>query len=376
MCPVRYITKISRVSQIEIGEQNKLERVTQKFAFRSNDYYLGLIDWSDKHDPIRRIIIPDVCELQQWGYLDPSHEADYTPVPGLQHKYRDTALLILNDMCGGFCRFCFRKRLFINHGEEVTRDTSHALDYIRNHPEISNVLLTGGDPLLLSTSKIEKVIRALREIEHVRIIRIGSKLPAFNPFRILEDPSLLEMISRYSRFDKRIYVMVQFNHPNEITEASMKAVGSLIDAGAIVCNQTPLIRGVNNDPQVIEDLFRKLSFIGAVPYYVFQCRPTLGNKAYAVPICEGFSIFEEGRMRVSGLAKRARFVMSHATGKIEVLGLSKDFIYVHYYRCVDSENSGHVLTLHRDPNAYWFEDLEEVVREYEEETLPRFSFNI
>ena len=142
-----YITSIKRLTELTPEEHVELAPVAAKFVFRSNSYYQQLIDWDDPDDPIRRIIIPLGGELENWGRLDASDEVSYTVVPGLEHKYSDTALLLANDACGGYCRFCFRKRLFMEDNDEVVRDISQGLEYIRQHPEISNVLLTGGDPL-------------------------------------------------------------------------------------------------------------------------------------------------------------------------------------------------------------------------------------
>ncbi|MDP6737271.1 MAG: KamA family radical SAM protein, partial [Nitrospinaceae bacterium] len=145
----KYLTKLEQVPQLRPDEREELEEVGQKFVFRSNDYYQSLIDWSDPEDPIRRIVIPDVRELDEWGQLDASNEEKYTKVKGLEHKYTSTALLLVNEVCAAYCRFCFRKRLFMNENEEVTKDVSEGIEYIRRHPEISNVLLTGGDPLIM-----------------------------------------------------------------------------------------------------------------------------------------------------------------------------------------------------------------------------------
>lgn len=357
--PVKYYTSLKHIPYLTEEEKSRLQKVTEKFPFRANDYYLGLINWDDPNDPIRRIIIPCESELEKWGKLDASNEAKYTVAPGVEHKYRDTVLFLVSDVCGSFCRFCFRKRLFMHlkDKKELVRDYSAGINYIKQHPEITNVLLTGGEPLLLSTHKLERIISALREIDHVGIIRIGTKIPVFNPYRILEDPSLLEMINKYSRPEKRIYVVVQINHPREITELALKAIDQLFRAGAVLINQTPLIRGVNDDPDVLAELFRKLSFIGVSPYYLFQCRPTLGNKPYALPIVEGYKIFEKAKTKVSGLAKRARYSMSHATGKIEILGVDNEYIYLRYHRAAQPKNRSRFVIAERDDNAYWFDDL-------------------
>ncbi|RLB77421.1 MAG: KamA family radical SAM protein, partial [Deltaproteobacteria bacterium] len=197
MANAKYVSNIDKLNCISEEEKTLLRRVTDRYIFRSNDYYLGLIDWSDPHDPIRRLIFPSLEELEPWGYLDPSDEGKYTILPGLQHKYRSTALLLASKVCGGICRYCFRKRLFLSRQSDILRDFQAALEYIKSHPEITNVLLTGGDPLMLSTPKLEHYIEGLFSVPHVRTVRIGTKLLSFNPFRVLDDPSLPEMISRF-----------------------------------------------------------------------------------------------------------------------------------------------------------------------------------
>ena len=356
----KYITKINKIEGLSPIERENLTKVTDKFQFRSNEYYLSLINFDDPKDPIRRIIIPDLDELTDWGTLDASHEELYTKAPGLQHKYTPTALLLVNDICGGFCRFCFRKRLFIGGNEEVVRDISGGLEYIRKHPEITNVLLTGGDPLLLSTAKLEKVIKQVREIDHVKIIRIGTKMPAFYPMRITQDPSLLEMIKKYSTKDKRIYMMLHFNHPRELTPEAVSSLNMLRSAGALTVNQTPMIRGVNDDPETLAELFRALSFVGVPPYYIFQCRPVVGNEMYAVKVEQAFELFEEAKSLVSGLAKRARFTMSHETGKIEVVGKRGGYTYFKYHQAVNRDDFNRLIVCESNPNAYWFDDYEPI----------------
>lgn len=355
----KYITKLDQVPQLTDAERKRLSPVAEKFVFRTNDYYQNLIDWSDPNDPIRALVVPVESELEEWGRLDASFEQAYTPVPGVEHKYQDTALLLVNDVCGAYCRYCFRKRLFMDDNDEVVRDVSGGLDYIREHTEISNVLLTGGDPLIMSTSKLEPIIRQLREIRHVQIIRIGSKMPAFNPFRIIDDPSLLEMISTYSTPEKRIYIMAHFNHPRELTAEAQQGIDLLLRSGGVVVNQSPLIRGINDDGGTLAKLFAKLSFMGVPPYYIFQCRPTEGNKAYSAPIEEAYAIFLEAQNRVSGLARRARFSMSHRTGKIEVAAMTSDHIVFKYHRAADPANAGRVMIFERNPQAHWFNDYPE-----------------
>lgn len=360
----KYLTKLGQIPQLSQENIKALEPVSEQFIFRTNEYYQSLIDWDDPDDPIRKIVVPDVSELNEWGRLDASDEESYTVAHGIEHKYDSTALLLVNEVCAAYCRFCFRKRLFMDENDEVTKDISEGLAYIREHPEINNVLLTGGDPLIMSTSKLEPIIRQVREIDHVKIIRIGTKIPAFNPMRIYNDDSLRAMFEKYSLPEKRIYVMAHFNHPRELTEEAVRGLNFLMRSGSIVVNQTPMIAGVNDDPQILSELMNRLSFMGVPPYYVFHCRPTLGNRPYTLPIEKAYEIFELARMRGSGLAKRARFVMSHSTGKIEIIGLSARNIYFKYQRAAENRNSSRFIVYRRNPEAFWFDDYHELVDDY------------
>jgi lysine 2,3-aminomutase len=354
---VKYVKKVADLSNVPPDARAVLAEVSKRYVFRANDYYLGLIDWTDPADPIRQLIIPRVEELSDWGRLDASNERSITVARGVQHKYPHTVLLLVNEVCGAYCRYCFRKRLFMNDNDEASLDVEPGLDYIRTHSEVTNVLLTGGDPLIMSTRRILEIIGELRAIPHVRIVRIGSKMPAFNPWRILDDPELVAGLAKASTPEKRVYLMAHFDHPRELTEPAIEGLNTLIRAGVICVNQCPLIRGVNDDPEVLAEMYRTLSFIGVPPYYLFQGRPTAGNEPYEVPIVEGYRIFEEAKRRVSGLAKRARFCMSHATGKIEIVGVDAERIYLRYHRAKNPADEGRFIVCHRDDEAYWLDQL-------------------
>jgi len=360
----KFISNIDKLNEISRDEKDALKQVTSRYIFRSNTYYLGLIDWSDPADPIRRLIFPDLEELEPWGSVDPSNEQDYTIMPGLQHKYRSTALLLVSKVCGGICRYCFRKRLFLGKQADILRDFPAALNYIKQHREITNVLLTGGDPLMLATRKLEQYLDALFALSHIKIVRIGTKMLSFNPFRVLEDPSLLDMIRRYTKRDRRVYVVAHFTHPREFTSEAAKAVGLLQGSGAVLINQCPMIKGVNDDPGILAQLFQTMASCGIPPYYVFQCRPALGNKPYAVPIERGYEIFETAKAQVSGLTKRARFVMSHHTGKVELVGKTEQFVFFKYHRAAKEEDSGRFLIMRCNPSAYWLDDYTKLVDDY------------
>ena len=364
----KYLSTISELDNL-VGltskERDAMETVSDSFPFRSNEYYLSLIDWKDGHDPLRRIVIPDTSELSGGGCLDPSCEKDFTRKPGLQHKYSQTGLLLLTDVCGGICRFCFRKRLFMGSERETIKDVSEGIEYIREHTEITDVLLTGGDPLTLETSKLESILRQLREIDHVNIIRIGSKMLAYNPHRILDDPDLCNVLSRYSIPEKRIYLMAHFNHSRELTDESIRAAHELQKAGVLVVSQTPILNGINSEPEIFTDLFRKLSFAGISPYYIFQCRPSIGNRIFQVPVEQSYEIIQKSWQACSGLAKRARFVMSHATGKIEVVGKTAGQVFMRYHQSADPANIGKFMVFRSNPVARWFDDYRHILTDFE-----------
>ncbi len=362
--PVKWINSLDEVSGLTKEEKEKLKEVTKHFRFFANDYYLSLIDWNDPKDPIRRLIIPSLEELEAWGDFDPSGEAHYMPVPGVEHKYGTVALFLSSAACGGLCRYCFRKRIFYEGKGEKLVDLDKAIEYVKEHKEITNVLLSGGDPLMLSNDRIDEILTRLREIEHVKIIRFGTRIPVYNPYRILEDDELINILKKHNRPDSRIYFITHFMHVKELTDVAIKAIDKLLTTGIIMANQTPMIRGVTDNHEWLAALFEKLSHIGVPPYYVFQCRPTIGNKTYAVPIEEGYQIFERAKSLVSGLAKRARFAMSHKLGKVEIVGLTDEHVFFKFLRAHNRQNSSKFFIAKRNPNAYWLDDYEEIVKEF------------
>lgn len=357
---VKYITNPKKIPNIDAKSAEIIEKISKKFVFRANDYYLSLINWEDENDPIKQLIIPRIEELDEWGTLDASSEKSYTRAKGCQHKYLDTALLLVNEVCGAYCRYCFRKRLFMNDNDEASLDVAEGIDYIATHKEITNVLLTGGDPMIMNTKKILDIIGRLNKIPHIGIIRIGTKMTAFNPFRFTDDMELLNGLTESNENGKTVYIINHFDHPVELTAEAKKALKTLRKSGCITLNQCPIIKGVNDNPMVLTKLFRELSFIGVPQYYLFQGRPTKGNEPYKVPITRGYEIFEESKKHISGVAKRVRYAMSHKTGKIEIVGLDENLIYLKYHRAIDKENLGKILLYERNDDAYWLDDLQQV----------------
>lgn len=355
---VKYVRSLDAVPDIPAEERARLEPVAERYVFRANDYYLGLIDWSDPSDPIRQLIIPREGELTDWGTLDASNEQAVTVVRGVQHKYADTVLLLCNEVCGAYCRYCFRKRLFMDENDEVVNDVSEGLAYIAENPGVANVLLTGGDPLLMSTRRIVGILEALGRIPHVKIIRIGSKMPAFDPWRLVRDRELQDAFRRLSTSRRRVYLMAHFDHPRELTPEAVTGLDCFLRCGVMCVNQCPLIKGVNDDAAVLAELCGRLATIGCPQYYVFQGRPTEGNEPYEVPIVRGWHIFSEALMHGSGLARRARFVMSHETGKIEILAVDARHIYLRYHRARDATFRSQFMIYKRNDDARWLDELE------------------
>ncbi|MFO8051422.1 MAG: KamA family radical SAM protein [Thermoplasmatota archaeon] len=357
----RYLHRIEDVSSLSDDEKKRLKNVTEKYSFYANEYYLSLIDWDDPEDPIRKIIIPEEGEISNGGSLDPSNEKSFTVAKGMEHKYGPTALILASRACGGVCRFCFRKRIFMPQNVDAIPDLSSAYEYLRKHTEINNVLITGGDPLVLPTKFLENMLEEIYSMDHIRFARIGTKMVVYNPFRILEDPSLSDMIKRFSKYNRKLYFITDINHPRELTKRAIRAISTLKEAGGALSNQTPLLKGINDNKETLKDLFNKLASVGVPPYYVFQCRPTVGNRPFSVPVEEGYRLFEEAKAELSGLAKRSRFIMSHTTGKVEIVALTDENIIFKYHNAAHEENDSRVLVYKRNPEALWLDDYTELV---------------
>ena len=355
----KYVTKLDQISELTTEDKSALQVVTDKFVFRSNTYYNSLIDWNDPNDPIRKIVIPSESELSEYGQLDASLDTQNQVGDGIEHKYPDSALLLVNKVCGAYCRYCYRKRIFMAGNDEVSNDMTDAIAYIKDHPEINNVILSGGDPLIMKTDKIEKIIASLREIDHVNTIRIGSKMVAFNPFRILDDEKFHNMIRKYSTKEKRIYIMAQFNHPRELTEPAINAVNLLYELGARVLNQSPILKGVNDNVETLNLLFNKLASIGVQPYTILICRPEEGNLDYSIPIETALKIFTKAKYNCSGLARTAKLIMVPHLGKIEILGVKGDEILFRIHRPTDKGSEGKIIGFKRKPDALWWSDFAE-----------------
>ncbi len=271
------------------------ERLNTLFHIRINPYYLSLIRYPG--DPIWLQCIPDEKELEENEFPeDPLNEDVDSPVPSITHRYPDRVLFLTTSQCSMYCRFCTRKRKVGDSDKISMKFIQNGLDYIRAHPEIRDVILSGGDPLMLTDYMLEKVLKGLRDIPHVEIIRLGTKMPCVLPQRIT--PKFIEMIKQYHP----IYVNTHFNHPWECTPEAKKACDMLEDAGCPVGNQAVLMKGVNDDPDVMLELMRKLLAMRVRPYYIYQADITKSANHFRTPISKGLEIMDKLRGHTSGLA--------------------------------------------------------------------------
>jgi lysine 2,3-aminomutase len=271
------------------------ERLNTLFHIRINPYYLSLIRYPG--DPIWLQCIPDEKELEENNFPeDPLNEDADSPVPSITHRYPDRVLFLTTSQCSMYCRFCTRKRKVGDSDKISMKFIQNGLDYIRSHTEIRDVILSGGDPLMLTDYMLEKILKGLREIPHIEIIRLGTKMPCVLPQRIT--PKLIEMLKKYHP----IYVNTHFNHPWECTPEARKACAMLADAGCPVGNQTVLMKGVNDDPDVMLELMRKLLAMRVRPYYIYQADITKSANHFRTPVSKGLEIMDKLRGHTSGLA--------------------------------------------------------------------------
>lgn len=270
--------------------------VVEKYPMLINPYYLSLV--KKKNDAIWKQCIPDKKELSDpKGLEDPLCEEKDSPVQGLTHRYPDRVLLLVSNSCAMYCRFCTRKRKVGHEERTITKEQiAKGIEYISKHPEVRDVIVSGGDPLMLSDNFLEWVLKELRKIPHVEIIRIGTRIPVVLPHRIT--PELAEMIKRYHP----VYINTHFNHPDEITAESSKACNMLADAGIPLGNQTVLLKGINDNPLVMRELMKKLLTIRVRPYYIYQADLVKGSNHFRTSVKTGVEIIKNIRGWTSGLA--------------------------------------------------------------------------
>lgn len=294
---IKTAEKLKEIFDITQPEFEQLIKVSEKFRFAITPYYLSLIQNFNKSDPIYLQCIPQIDELYYGGKIDPMNESNNNPAGTITRRYPDRVILNVTNSCASFCRHCQRRRnigekdIYINEAS-----LEESFEYIKSHPEIRDVLITGGDPLTLSDSCIENILIKIRSIETVEIIRIGTRIPVTLPQRITSE--LITILKKYGP----IYMNTQFNHPSEITEESSKACLDLAENGIILGNQMVFLKNINTDYYTLQLLNQLLLNIKVRPYYIFHPKDVIGTKHFSVSIAEGIRVYEQLRGNTSGLA--------------------------------------------------------------------------
>jgi len=343
-------------------ELHAIEATKGIFRWNITPYYASLMDSDDPRCPIRQQVVPQGTESMPdiVGVIDPLEEVAHSPVKNLIHNYKDRVAFCVTAECAIYCRYCLRKRMVGDAEQFMNKaELQEAIDYIAAHPEIRDVLLTGGDPLIFNDKNLEWIIKRLRAIPHVGIIRLGSRLPVTLPYRITD--SLCQMLEQYHP----IWLNTHFNHPKELTADAAAACEKLLRAGVPVGNQTVLLRGINDSIETLKKLFEGLVEMRVRPYYLYQAQLIGGTAAFRTSIEKGMKIMEALRGRTSGFAL-PDYILDTPFGKVPlnrsyVLGRSGDHVIMNTYqeKCwaepnplVEGENPGYTL-----PEIEWPEGI-------------------
>ena len=294
---IETLEDLKKYVKLTAEEEEGVRKTLSTLRMAITPYYLSLIDPNDPHDPVRRQCIPTALETHQAAadLLDPLHEDEDSPTPGLTHRYPDRVLFLITDMCSMYCRHCTRRRFAGQTDNECGPDRiEKALEYIEKTESVRDVLLSGGDALMVSDKKLEYIISRLRQIPHVEIVRLGTRTPVVCPQRIT--PELCDMLKKYHP----VWINTHFNHPNEVTAESRRACEMLANAGVPLGNQSVLLRGVNDCVHVMKNLVHELVKMRVRPYYIYQCDLSMGLEHFRTPVSKGIEIIEGLRGHTSG----------------------------------------------------------------------------
>lgn len=293
------IDDLRKYIDLDIDEEHVIDNVLKDFRMAITPYYLTLMNPENKKDPVRLQAVPALEEMHVGLHDldDPLHEDGDSVVPGLTHRYPDRVLFLITDMCSMYCRHCTRRR-FAGQKDTGSKmdNVDKAIEYIRNHPEVNDVLLSGGDALLVSDARLEYIISELRKIDHVGVIRLGSRTPVVMPQRITQE--LVDMLKKYHP----IWINTHFNHSKELTLEAKKAIDLMVNAGIPVGNQSVLLKGVNDCVNVMKKLVKRLIVLRVRPYYIYQCDLSKGIEHFRTPVSKGIEIIEGLRGHISGIA--------------------------------------------------------------------------
>jgi len=296
---VSTVEGLEKIIPLTPTEKKDISKAIKFSKFIVPPYYLSLIDRSNPECPIKLSAIPRVAELERGmgERPDPLAEDRDSPAPRLVHRYPDRVLFLVSEVCSMYCRFCTRRRLVLDRtAEELDSEHDEAIEYIKKHPEIRDVILSGGDALMLNEKQLEKILKRLRSIPHVEIIRVASRIPCVLPMRITD--SLCEMLAKYHP----IYFMTHFNHPYEVTWHTHRACEKITNAGMPLMNQSVLLKKINSDPYIMKKLVHELLKMRVTPYYIYQCDLAEGIEHFRTTVSRGVEIMEHLRGHTSGIA--------------------------------------------------------------------------
>lgn len=329
-------------------ERKKFNITLRKFPLSITPYYISLIDIDDyKNDPVflQSFPSPEELKIEHCDMMDPLHEDKDSPVPGITHRYPDRVLFHVSNLCSMYCRHCTRKRKV---GDKDSIPSMHQLEqgieYIRKTPQVRDVLLSGGDPFMLSDEKLDWILSRLREIKHVEVLRIGTRMPVVLPYRITNN--LVNMLKKHHP----LWINTHFNHPRELTDSSKKALAMLADAGIPLGNQSVLLAGINDCPRLIKTLNQKLVKNRVRPYYLYQCDLSEGLSHFRTPVGKGIEIIESLRGHTSGFAVPTYVIDAPGGGgKIPIM---PNYVLSWAANKVVLRNYEGVITTYTEPDSY------------------------
>lgn len=356
---VTSIAQLKKYADFSAAEEQELSAVTQVLPVNIPRYYLSLIDETNPNDPIRKMCFPDAEELIVEDALgkttqDPYGDDKHDKGNGVLHKYDYSILVVATECCAMYCRHCFRRRIVSRKTDHILKDFAKAVEYIEAHPDITNVILSGGDPLMLPTPVLRQMIMPLAEIDHLDFIRIGSRIPASYPLRLFDD-ELIDLLGEFNH-KKALYVPTHFNHINEITPTATEGIRRLRNIGITINNQAVLLKGVNDSAEDIAALMRNLLRIGVNPYYLYQCMPVSRVRHhFQVPLKRGIELVDKAKQNLDGYAKRFKFIIGHDIGKLEICGMLNGSILLKqiHARSGHNEDASRLIMTELEENAGW-----------------------
>lgn len=340
------LEQLKKIVILSEAEKSALEGRKDKLPLAITPYYASLVDPEDATQAIRRTVIPSDLEyiMSPGEALDPLHEDGDSPVPGIVHRYPDRVLFLVTNFCSVNCRYCTRSRVVQENDSRMSdlQQWEKAIEYIKNNTQIRDVLLSGGDPLTMPESKLDWLLSRLRQIEHVEMLRIGTKVPAVLPQRIT--PSLVKMLQKYHP----LFISIHFTHPEELTEETREACNRLADGGFPLGSQTVLLKGINDQVDIMKKLFHGLLKVRVKPYYLYQCDPIAGSSHFRTSVQKGLDIIQGLRGHTSGYAIPHYVIDAPGGGgKIPILP--------EYYQGRDGNN---VVLKNYEGNIYTYYDPE------------------